>query len=142
MSSYNRVILMGNIVRDVEVRALPGGTSVAQIGLAVNRKWTDKDGGKQEEVCFVDCEAFGKTAENLARFFGKGKPIFIEGRLKLDQWKDKTDGSSRSKLKVVVESWSFLPGGQADAPRAAPAAKPAAKPSSGYEEVQPDEIPF
>src|SRR6185436_12701559 len=110
MGNYNKVLLMGNITRDIELRHLPASNSaVCQIGLAVNRKWRDADSGEmKEEVTFVDCDAFGKTAENIAKFFSKGRPIFIEGRLKLDTWKDKTDGSNRSKLKVVVENFQFV----------------------------------
>ena len=116
MPNYNRVILMGNITRDIELRHTPNtNTAIAQIGLAVNRKWRDTNTNEmKEEVTFVDCEAWGSTAENIAKFFGKGKPIFIEGRLRLDTWKDKTDGSNRSKVKVVVEEFRFVdsrPGG-------------------------------
>jgi len=169
MGSYNKVLLMGNLTRDVEVRALPSQMSVAQIGIAVNRKWRDATSGEmREEVTFVDCEAFGKTAENIAKFFSKGKPIFIEGRLKLDQWKDKTDGTNRSKLKVIVDTFQFIEskgggggaggGGNYDdssAPRSSGAprsagggggerAQTAAAPpaNSGYEPIQEDDIPF
>lgn len=148
MSNYNRVILMGNITRDIEVRSLPGGSSVAQIGLAVNRKWKDGASGEmREEVTFVDCECFGKTAENIARFFSKGKPILIEGRLKLDTWKDKADGSNRSKLKVIVESFEFVGGKQDDGQQQRPAAsaargRPVAAAQPGYDPIQEDDIPF
>lgn len=110
MGNYNKVLLMGNITRDIEVRHTPTtNTAIAQIGLAVNRKWRDTNTNEmREEVTFVDCDAFGKTAENIAKFFAKGRPIFIEGRLKFDTWKDKTDGSNRSKLKVVVENFQFV----------------------------------
>jgi single-strand DNA-binding protein len=109
MGSYNKVLLMGNLTRDIEVRHLPSGQAVGNIGLAVNRRWRDQNSGEmREEVTFVDCEAWGKTAENMAKFFTKGRPVFIEGRLKLDTWQDKTDGSNRSKLKVVVESFEFV----------------------------------
>lgn len=145
MSSYNRVILMGNITRDIEVRTLPSQSSVAQLGIAVNRKWKDAASGEmREEVTFVDCECFGKTAENIARFFSKGKPILIEGRLKLDTWKDKSDGSNRSKLKVIVESFEFV-GGKDDAaqPAAPPArGRPVAAAQTGYEPIAEDDIPF
>lgn len=172
MASYNKVILMGNITRDIELRNLPSGMAVATIGIAVNRKWRDQNTNElREEVTFVDCEAFGKTAENIAKFFSKGKPIFLEGRLKLDTWKDKTDGSNRSKLKVMVDSFEFIEskggggggGGGYDnqegggAPQRAP--RPAAAPAragasappagkqlrddgSGYEPIQEDDIPF
>lgn len=107
--SFNKVFLMGNLTRDVEVKALPGGTSVAKIGLAVNRKWKDKSGESKEEVLFVDCDAFGKTGEVMAQYLSKGKPVFIEGRLKLDQWEDQ-QGQKRSALRVVVESFQFIGG--------------------------------
>ena len=106
MPNLNRVFLMGNLTRDVELRHLPSNTPVCNFGMAVNRKWT-KDGQTQEEVCFVDCEAFGKTAEVMNQYLAKGRPVFVEGRLKLDQWQDK-DGGNRSKLKVVVERFEFI----------------------------------
>ena len=108
MPSLNRVMLMGNITRDPELRVLPtSNTSVVNIGIAVNRRWRNQQGEQQEEVTFVDCEAFGKTAEVINQYFRKGNPIFIEGRLKLDQWQDK-EGHNRSKLKVVVENFQFI----------------------------------
>ena len=158
MGNYNKVLLMGNITRDIELRHLPtSNTAVANIGLAVNRKWRDAAGELKEEVTFVDCEAFGKTAENISKFFSKGKPIFLEGRLKLDTWKDKTDGSNRSKLKIVVETFEFVEskagGGGGGAPSVqtrstsatpaaagARAAAPAAQ--EGYEPIQEEDIPF
>jgi single-strand DNA-binding protein len=113
--NYNMVLLGGNLTREVELRTLPNGGSVAGFGIAVNRKWKDQASGEmREDVTFVDCEAFGKTAENIAKFFAKGKPIFLQGRLKLDQWKDKTDGSNRTKLKVIVDGFEFV-GGKGDA---------------------------
>jgi single-strand DNA-binding protein len=156
MANYNKVLLMGNITRDIELRALPSGNSVASIGIAVNRRWRDQQSGEmREEVTFVDCEAFGKTAENISKFFSKGRPIFLEGRLKLDTWQDKTDGSKRSKLKVVVESFDFVdskPGGAGNGGEGAPratvrpaggAARPAAAAAQpAYEEIQSDDIPF
>src|SRR4029077_12780730 len=108
MANFSKVPLMGNLTRDIELRHTPNNTPVAQLGLAINRRWRDANGETKEETTFVDCDAFGKTAENLAKFFSKGRPIFIEGRLKLDTWKDKTDGSNRSKLKVVVDSFEFV----------------------------------
>lgn len=142
--SFNKVILMGNITRDIECRTLPSNNAVAQIGLAVNNKWRDKTSGEmREEVTFVDCEAFGKTAENIAKFFAKGKPILIDGRLKLDQWKDKTDGSNRSKLKVVIESWQFVGGGDGkpDAARG-PARTASGAQNHPADDIDPASIPF
>ncbi|HYE01917.1 MAG TPA: single-stranded DNA-binding protein [Phycisphaerales bacterium] len=112
--SYNKVILLGNLTRDLELRYTPNNTAVANFGLAVNRTWRSPDGQQQEETTFVDCEAWGKQAEIMGQYLGKGRKVFLEGRLKLDQWKDKTDGSNRSKLKVVVEEFRFVdskPGG-------------------------------
>lgn len=106
MASYNKVLLMGNLTRDVELKSIQGGSTVARIGLAVNRRFTTQAGEKREEVTFVDCEAWGKTGENIARFFSKGRPIFIEGRLKLDQWEK--EGQKHSKLSVVVEGFEFV----------------------------------
>lgn len=108
MASFNKVILMGNLVRDPELRYTPKGTAVCKIGLAMNRVWYDDAGNKKEEVTFVDCDAFGKTAENISQYMKKGSPVHIEGRLKLDQWDDKQTGQKRSRLGVVVESCQFL----------------------------------
>lgn len=108
MASFNKVILMGNLVRDPELRYTPKGTAVCKIGLAMNRVWYDDAGNKKEDVTFVDCDAFGKTAENISQYMKKGNPIHIEGRLKLDQWDDKQTGQKRSRIGVVVESCQFL----------------------------------
>lgn len=163
MPNYNKVLLMGNITRDIELRHLPSGQAIATIGLAVNRRWRDQTSNEmKEEVTYVDCDAWGKTAENIAKFFSKGRPIFIEGRLRLDQWKDKTDGTNRSKLKVVVEAFDFVDskpgggggggGGDEGSPRPtvrtvgpanrAPANSGASQQQPAYEEIQSDDIPF
>lgn len=105
--NFNKVFLMGNLTRDVEVRQLPSGGSVANIGMAVNRRFKTQDGQQREETTFVDCEAWGRTAEVMAQYLAKGRPVFIEGRLRLDQWQDK-DGGNRSKLKVIVENFQFV----------------------------------
>lgn len=107
-NSLNRVLLMGNLTRDVELRAVGGsGQQVANVGLALNRSFTTASGEKRDEVTFVDCEAWGKTAEIMQKYLGKGRQVCIEGRLKLDTWDDKTTGKKQSKLKVVVESFYF-----------------------------------
>src|ERR1043165_5119057 len=113
MASFNKVILMGNLTRDPELRYTPKGTAIAKIGLAVNRVWTTDTGEKKEDVTFIDVDIFGRTAENVGQFMRKGRPIMIEGRLKLDQWDDKQTGQKRSKLGVVAETVQFLggPGG-------------------------------
>jgi single-strand DNA-binding protein len=112
MASFNKVMLMGNLTRDPQVRTLPGGnnTNVAEFGLATSRRFRTHDGEDREDVCFVDCTAFGKQADVIAQFCTKGKPIFIEGRLKYDSWDDKNGGGKRSKLSVVVENFQFVGG--------------------------------
>jgi single-strand DNA-binding protein len=107
-SSLNKVMLMGNITRDIELRHTSGNQAVATIGLAMNRRWRTPEGEQREEVTFVDCDAWGKTAEMIAQYFAKGRPIMIEGRLKLDTWQDKESGGNRSKLKVVIETFYFV----------------------------------
>ncbi len=112
MASFNKVILMGNLTRDPELRYTPKGTAVAKLGLAVNRSWRNADGQQQDETTFVDVDAFGKQAETLGQYMQKGRPILVEGRLKLDQWEDKNTGQNRSKLGVILEKFSFVGGGQ------------------------------
>ena len=149
MASFNKVILVGNLTRDPELRYTPKGMAIAKIGLAVNRNWTNEAGEKKEEVTFVDVDAFGRQAETLAQYMKKGSPILVEGRLKLDQWDDKQTGQKRSKLGVVVEGFQFLGGGNrgeggGEAPRR-PAAPSAPAPSSGPEPDMPapdDDVPF
>ncbi len=113
MASLNKVMLMGNLTRDPEVRALPSGMSICKFGIAVNRNFTTKDGEKREETTFVDIDAFGRQAEVIAKYMSKGRPIFVEGRLKLDEWEDKTSGQKRSKLGVTLENFQFM-GGRGD----------------------------
>ena len=109
--NFNQVTLGGRLTRDIETRAIGTGTTVANFGLAINRKWKDV-----EEVLFIDCEAWGRTAEVMTQYLEKGREIFIEGRLKLDTWQDK-DGGKRSKLKVVVENFQFVGGRGEEAPK-------------------------
>lgn len=106
MASFNKVILMGNLTRDPELRMTPGGMAICKLGLAVNRVFTTKEGEKREEVTFVDCDAFGRQAETLAKYMSKGRALLIEGRLRLDQWETQ-QGEKRSKLNVVVENFQF-----------------------------------
>jgi len=117
MANFNKVILLGNITRDPQLSYLPSQTPLCEFGLAVNRKWV-KDGEKREEVCFIDCVCFGKSAETLNQYVHKGDPLLVEGRLKLDSWEDKS-GQKRSKHRVVVETFQFLgskPKAQSEAP--------------------------
>jgi len=155
MASYNRVILAGNLTRDPELRYTPKGTAIARIGMAVNRTWKTETGETKEEVTFVDVDAFGRQAEVIAQYMKKGRPLLVEGRLKLDQWEDKNTHQKQSKLKVVLEAFSFIDsrgggdggGGPAEPPRpkqtaaaAAPApAQPAEAEGPAPEE---DDVPF
>lgn len=171
MNGFNKVILAGNLTRDPELRYTPSGTAIAKFGLAVNRKWKDSQSNEmREEVTFVDIDAFGRQAETIGNYLKKGRPILIEGRLKLDQWDDKQTQQKRSRLGVVLESFVFLDsggtrdgggefggapggpeyqGGMAPRPQASrPAARPSAPPppSSGSEpDAMPpeeDDVPF
>lgn len=108
MANVNKVMLMGNITRDIDLRKTPGGTSVADIGLAVNRVRTDDQGQRIEETTFVDVTLWGRTAEVVHQYAGKGQPLFVEGRLHMDSWDDKTSGQKRTKLKVVAESIQLI----------------------------------
>ncbi|MEZ5987977.1 MAG: single-stranded DNA-binding protein [Planctomycetota bacterium] len=110
MANFNKVLLMGNLTRDPEVRTTQGGTQVAKFGMAVNRKFT-ANGQTQEQTCFVDCTAFGRQAEVLAQYMRKGRGLFIEGRLEYQTWTDQ-QGGKRSKHEVIVENFQFLGQGQ------------------------------
>jgi single-strand DNA-binding protein len=110
MASFNKVILLGNLTRDPELRYTPKGQAVAKIGLAVNRSYKMESGETKEEVTFIDIDAWGKQAELLGQYLRKGHPLFVEGRLRLDQWDDKNTGQKVSKLKVVLENFQFIGG--------------------------------
>jgi single-strand DNA-binding protein len=149
MASFNKVILLGNLTRDPEVRYTPKGTAVTDLGLAVNRTYTADNGEKREEVTFVDVTFWGRTAEVAGEYLKKGRPVFVEGRLQLDSWDDKTSGQKRTKLKVIGENMQMLgaprgggSGGDEDGgpPRSSRPTPPprAAVPSAPDD----DEIPF
>lgn len=133
----NKVILLGNITRDPETRAFASG-SVTKFGIAVNRRWKDAAGEAKEEVTFVDLTAWGKTGENIAKFFRKGSRIVVEGRLNMEQWDDKDTGQKRSKLVVVVNEFYFVDRKSDDAPAASKTTRPGAQVAPLPEE----EIPF
>ena len=111
MASVNKVMLLGNLTRDPEIRYTPKGTAVTDLGMAVNRVRTGDNGERIEEVTYVDVTLWGRQAELAGQYLGKGRPVFIEGRLQLDQWDDKQSGQKRSRLRVVGENMQFLPGG-------------------------------
>ena len=111
--NYNKVILGGHLVRDPESKTIGTGTTVVEFAIAVTEKWRDKaSGGMNELTSFIDCSCFGRTGENIAKYFKKGDPILVEGSLQQDRWKTQ-DGSNRSKVKVKVFTFTFV-GGKAD----------------------------
>ncbi len=134
MANFNKVILAGNLTRDPEMRYTPKGTAVVRITLAINRNYTTETGERKEEVSFVDVEAWGKQAETISKYMKKGRPFLVEGRLKQDSWEDKNTHQKQSKLKVVLESFSFIdsraPGADSDNGEAAAARRPAAAPAA------------
>jgi len=150
MASFNKVILVGSLTRDPELRYTPKGTAIAKIGLAVNRTWRTETGEQKEEVTFVDVDVFGRTAENVGQYMRKGSPILIEGRLRLDQWDDKQTGQKRSKLGVVAETVQFLSGGnrpdgvggEPRPPRAAGAPVPPPPAPADEPQMPEDDVPF
>jgi len=139
MSNFNKVILAGNMTRDPELRDA-GSSQVCEFGIAINRKWKGQGGQQQEDVCYVDCTAWARTAEVIDQYFEKGKPILIEGRLQLDQWQDRQTGDNRSKLKVVVERFEFLGDGGGQAPAVVKNNRPAAQQEAPANDDE--EIPF
>lgn len=168
MPNLNKVMLMGNLTRDPELRFTQNNTAVTKLGLAVNRRWRNQSGEQQEETCFVDCTAFGRTGEVLNQYLKKGRPVFIEGRLHLNQWQDK-EGQNRSKMEVIIESFEFIdsrPGGgdgggsgggggggggynRAPASQSGPASggggnypPPQEAPAGNHQAVDEDDIPF
>lgn len=157
MASYNRVILVGNLTRDIELKYTQGGTAVTDIGMAVNDRRKTATGEWVDETTFVDVTLWGRTAEVASEYLGKGSPILIEGRLKLDTWE--TEGQKRSKLRVVCDRMQMLSGGAGGGgggrPRggggqqqteqsysAPPAGQPEAQPTGGGPGYDDPDIPF
>jgi single-strand DNA-binding protein len=131
MASFNRVILVGNLTRDPQVKYTPGGQAVSEIGMAVSRTWFDKNTNqRKEDVTFVDVTLWGRTAEIAGEYLSKGRPVLIEGRLQLDQWDDKETGQKRNKLRVVGESMQML-GSRQDGGGRGPGASSASSGESG-----------
>lgn len=152
MANFNRVILAGNLTRDPELKYTASNLPICDFGMAINRRWRDRDGNSKEEVCFVDLSAFGKQAEVINQYMRKGRSILVEGHLKYRQWTDK-EGRNRSKLDVAVENFTFLSdrqgggggaegggGGQRGGYNRAPAA-PAGGGGGGYDAPAPDDAP-
>ena len=148
MASFNKVILLGNLTRDPEVRYTPKGSAVCDLGIAVNRQYTLDSGEKREEVTFVDVVLWSRLAEIAGEYLKKGRPVFIEGRLQLDTWDDKQSGQKRSKLRVIGETMQLLggrppgagggsEGGESRSSKTTPPPK-----ASTVAEPDDDEIPF
>jgi len=141
MANINSVIIGGNLARDPEVRVTPKGTSVAQFTVANNRKWRDDSGTDREDVAFIDCEAWGKTAENIAKYFAKGRAIIVEGRLKHETWEDKVSGQKRSRVKVSVSAFHFV-GSKHDAPATSETGRAASAAPARQDDGADSEVPF
>ncbi len=170
MASFNKVMLLGNLTRDPQLRYLPSNQPIVEIGIACSRKFKTATGEEREETTFVDCTAFGRQAEVINQYCTKGRPLFIEGRLKYDTWEDKTTQAKRSKLSVVIETFQLLggrdgPGGArsggseggegegqpsgapARGPGRAPAQRPPARPQNDApfdegQQFKDEDIPF
>ncbi len=150
MASFNKVILLGNLTRDPEVRYTPKGTAVTDLGLAVNRTYTADNGEKREEVTFVDVTFWGRTAEVAGEYLKKGRPVFVEGRLQLDSWDDKQSGQKRTKLKVIGENMQMLGaprgggggGGDEESSGGSRSSRSAPPPKAAPSAPDEDEIPF
>jgi single-strand DNA-binding protein len=138
MANFNKVLLIGNLTRDPQLSYLPSQTAVVDFGLAVNRTWTGKDGVRKDDVCFVDCRAFGRQAETINKYLSKGRPVFVEGRLTFDTWTSQ-DGTKHSKHRVTVENFQFL-GRASDAGRTEPEASQSR--AQVDTELSDDDIPF
>ena len=141
MANLNKVLLIGNLTRDPEVRYTPKGTAVADIGIAINRVWSNDQGQRQEETTFVDVTLWGRQAELAQQYLTKGRGVFIEGRLQMDTWDDKQTGQKRSKLKVVAESLQFLPDGKGGGGVPAGSAAGAPRAASGRNHDEPPHEP-
>lgn len=145
MANLNKVMLIGNLTRDPELRHTPKGSAVTDLGIAVNRKIQDGNGGWKDETTFVDVTVWGTSAENAHKYLSKGRGVFIEGRLQMDMWDDKTTGQKRTKLKVVADNLQFLPDGkggfrQQNDDGGGDRQGGSAAPAGDYEEE--DDIPF
>ncbi len=140
MASLNKIYLMGNLTRDPELRHTPSGTAVCKMGLAVNRRFTTAQGEPRDETCYVDIEAWGRTAEQCSQYLRKGSSAFVEGRLRMDQWEDKATGQKRSRLLVHAENVQFIGGGARAAggeDRQMPEASPYAGGQPAFNRSQP-----
>jgi len=139
MANFNKVLLIGNLTRDPQLSYLPSQTAVVDFGLAVNRRWRSKDGQDKTEVCFVDCRAFGRQAENINKYLSKGRAVLVEGRLTFDSWTGQ-DGVKRSKHRVTVENFQFMGAAPGASVQRSSTDEGVPEPGSAVDEA--DDIPF
>ncbi len=142
MANLNKVMLIGRLTRDPQLRYTPSGTAVAELGVAVNRYYKGQDGNRQEEVCFIDVTVWAKQAENATEYLSKGSQVFIEGHLRLDSWEDKTTGDKRRKLKVVANNVQYLDSRGAGSGAGGPSADEQPQPPRPGADTPDNEIPF
>jgi single-strand DNA-binding protein len=140
--NVNKVFLGGNLTRDIELKYTQSNMAVGSFGVAVNRKYKKQDGNQVEETTFVDCVAFGKTAEVMAQHLHKGRPVFVEGRLKLDQWEDKNTGQKRSKLSVIVDNFQFVGGRNDDGQQQGQQHQRGGGQTDNYRPITDEDVPF
>jgi single-strand DNA-binding protein len=140
--NVNKVFLGGNLTRDIELKHTQSNMAVGAFGVAVNRKYKKQDGNQVEETTFVDCVAFGKTAEVMAQHLHKGRPVFVEGRLKLDQWEDKNTGQKRSKLSVIVDNFQFVGGRNDDGHQQGQQPQRGGGQTDNYRPITDEDVPF
>ena len=138
--SFNKIILLGNLTKAPELRQTQGGTSICTASIAVNECRVDRDGNKTESAVFVDIKAFGRTAENISKYFSKGKPILIEGRLAQESWQDKQTGAFRSKHLAIVDRFDFIGKKDDDAQPQTSRLAPRQTPPQAEEDF--DDVPF
>lgn len=139
------MVVYGNLTREPELKSLPSGSAVASFGVATNRTWKDKDGSKKESTEFHNCVAFGRTAEVIAQYMKKGKPIYVEGRMQTRSWEDKDSGKKQYKTEVVVETFQFGPSTREDGGRSATSAQDSTENQSqavDSGEISAEDIPF
>jgi single-strand DNA-binding protein len=144
MANFNRVILAGNLTRDPQLSYTPSNTPVCELGMAVNRRWRDREGNQKDDVCFVDLICYGRQAETINQYMQKGRPMLVEGRLRYRQWTNK-EGQNRNKLDVVIENFTFLGGGgggQGGGRRDGGSSYSGGQDNDGPPPVDDSEIPF
>jgi len=140
MASYNKVIMMGNLTRDPQLSYLPSQTPVVEFGLASNRRWRSKEGEQREETCFIDCQAFGRMAENISKYCKKGRPLLIEGRLSFNQW-ETPEGVKRSKHRITIDNFTFVDT-KAEAASSGSPEPPSSEGMDPGQAAPKDDIPF